>query len=92
MKIFNSVWFKGLDALEKVKMQETLANSSFLLDKLRKIVYNIRVEREKVSTADYDCPSWSHKQAHNNGFDEAIRTLEKILNETDRERTQWYQQ
>lgn len=74
----NSIWFKDLKDLEREKMREFILSNKIMLDKLVKICYNIGKDREIVTPGDYDSPSWSHKQAHNNGFQEALRKLIEI--------------
>ena len=38
--------------------------------------------KESINIDDYDNPSWSHKQAHRNGYNQAIREIMVILGET----------
>lgn len=83
-KTINSAWIRDARTEEdKQKIYQEITNSHFLLDKLRKICYNISIELEEVPIKDYDCPSWSHKQAHRNGQLEILRKLEKILEVRD---------
>jgi len=42
-------------------------------------VYNIVKEAEKVRINDYDSPSWSHKQADQNGYVRALREVMLLL-------------
>lgn len=72
-------WFQDLSSKEKEDFTNTLLSSEKVLDKLRKIVYNMCINEEKVKTIDYDSPSWSHKQAHMNGKLEAYRTVLDLL-------------
>lgn len=72
-------WFQDLNSKEKEDFTNTLLSSEKVLDKLRKIVYNMCINEEKVKTIDYDSPSWSHKQAHMNGKLEAYRTVLDLL-------------
>ena len=76
-------WFEGLDDNEKADLEKILQEPNFLLDKLREIVYNISISNNKITLDDYDCPSWSHKQADKNGFDRACRLILSILPKTD---------
>lgn len=72
-------WLQGLNSKEQEEFTNTLLSSEKVLDKLRKIVYNMCINEEKVKTIDYDSPSWSHKQAHMNGKLEAYRTVLDLL-------------
>lgn len=83
-KTINNAWIRDAKTEEdRQKVYAEVVNNHFLLDKLRKICYTISIELEEVSFRDYDCPSWSHKQAHRNGQLEIIRRLEKILEVKD---------
>lgn len=91
----NSAWIRDAKTEEeRERIYKEVINSNFLLDKLRKICYNISIELEEVSSPDYDSASWSHKQAHRNGQLDILRKLNKILEvkasvetETDKSRT-----
>lgn len=74
-----TVWTQDLPPGEREEFSKIVLNSNLVLDKLRKIVYNRVISGEKVSVADYDNPSWSHKQAHINGQNSALREILDIL-------------
>lgn len=76
---YNLEWFRGLDKQEEEDLRNILANSTILLDRIEKIVYNMVISSEEVSVVDYDTPSWSHKQAHLNGQSNALRKVLAIL-------------
>lgn len=80
----SELWFKGLNPEEREEMRLLLVNNEKLLDKLKEILYNIQVKKETSVLDDYDTPSWSHKQAHQNGEAAAIRKILDII--TIRER------
>lgn len=71
----NSQWLKGLTDREKEDFINLLTNNRKILDKLQEIVYNIVNELETSHKTDYDCPSWSHKQAHKNGEVEMAKRI-----------------
>ncbi|MBV1929281.1 MAG: hypothetical protein KUG81_07195 [Gammaproteobacteria bacterium] len=76
-----TIWVQHLkDPQERAKFKQTLKNSRTAIDKLREIVYNSTKEQKE---ADYDCPSWSHKQAHLNGYNEAIQSFLEVLDLKD---------
>lgn len=79
----NSVWKSAIDKGDEETLQNYLDNGHFLLDKLSKICYNSIIECEKVSVKDYDHPSWSHKQAHQNGKVEAFKFILKLIEKKD---------
>lgn len=81
----NQAWTQGLNAAEASAMKEMVLSNKNLLDRLVKILYNMQEKRETSVLADYDTPSWSHKQAHLNGENAAIRKLVEIVEVKDRE-------
>jgi hypothetical protein len=78
-----TIWLKEAKTpQEREEIKKTILNSTFALDILRNIVYNIDIGLTNVSSEDYDNPSWSHKQAHINGRQETIREILAILDFT----------
>lgn len=73
----NSRWLGNLKGQEREDFRLLLINNKKILDKLHEIVYNIVREAETV-TYDYDCPAWSHKQAHTNGKLELAKQILKL--------------
>jgi hypothetical protein len=69
-------WDKGLTADEAAHLEATLKNSRFLLNRLETVVKNKIEETERISTNDYDSPSWAYKAADREGY---IRALKYIL-------------
>lgn len=80
-----SVWTQGLNPAEKKEMEELVRSSTNLLDRLDKILYNMQESKETTVLADYDSPSWSHKQAHQNGQLDIIRQLRSLLKISERD-------
>lgn len=72
-------WLDDLKGEERKRFEENVLGSKNVLDKLQNIVYNMIQSREAVNTNDYDSASWSHKQAHHNGYTEALRDVIKII-------------
>ncbi len=81
----NQAWLQGLKGEEAKRMQELVAGNKILLDKLVEILYNMQTKRESSVLADYDTPSWSHKQAHLNGENSMIRKLIEIATVSERD-------
>jgi len=75
-----TILFNGLKGDEKENFKISVRQSKNVLDKYREIVYNMLTEASTVASTDYDNPSWSHKQAHTNGFCEALRKVDELLN------------
>lgn len=74
-----SIWLGNLKNDERENFKQSILISKNVLDKLKEIVYNMANEKESVVSYDYDSPSWSHKQAHNNGFLDACRKIIEIV-------------
>lgn len=77
---FDTRWFAGLTSKEVEEMKTILLSDKKVLDILSKILYNMSTKEEKVTSVDYDSPSWSHKQAHKNGYREAILSIARMVN------------
>jgi len=54
-------------------VQKFLADPA--LGELRKVVASL----EKKHAPDYDNPNWAHRQAHDNGFNEAINRVLNLI-------------
>ena len=68
------VWFKDCkNAQEKEKRKKELLSYRNAFESLSEVLINME---ERTGTWDYNCPSWSHKQADQNG---ANRMLHKII-------------
>lgn len=79
-------WFKDCKTQEdKDKRKNILLGNKESLDILSKICYNIVLDEQKSSQADYDSTSWSHKQAHKNGRIEALQDIIKMCDLTTKD-------
>jgi hypothetical protein len=72
-------WLKGLPKADQEEFKKYVLSSKKVLDKLSEIVYNKIKVGESVSKNDYDSPSWSHRQAHDNGRNEAFNEILKLI-------------
>ena len=70
---------------ERENFRKSILSSKKVLDKYVEIVYNMLKEKESVKFTDYDSPSWSHRQAHTNGFTEACRQFLELLDVNPKE-------
>ncbi len=73
----NIRWTKNLKGTEKTKRVEEVKSYRNAFQSLTEIL------DEEVSTPDYNCPSWAHKQADQNGYNRAIREIKKLVNVKD---------
>lgn len=78
-----SKWLAG--EKEPVAFKESLQASGFILDKLKKICYNILYK--KLTDVDLDSPNWAVHQAFNMGYNKAIDDVALFLDVSDRETT-----
>ena len=76
-------WLKGLSPSEADKYKKSIISSKLVLDKLIEMCYNRRKEIDK-QVFDYDTPSWSHKQAHNNGYKECLDDIIQLITINER--------
>ena len=72
----DSRWYKGATSTEdKAARKKAYEQSGWI----REMLAEILVTEIKETTPDYDCPSWSHKQADQNGSNRAVRSILKLL-------------
>ena len=70
-------WFQWAHTQEEqAKLEEMIRNSRTVLDLLTRVLEKELQEKEAVSEASYDKPSWANWQADRNG---AVRTLKNLL-------------
>ena len=74
-----SVWLGSSKGEERENMRAEVLQAQKVLDKLKEIVYNMRNEKSTVTTTDYGSPSWSHEQAHRNGYVDACDRIVSLL-------------
>lgn len=68
------VWYKGTKTkAEREEITKTLKSYKPAFDALKEHL------SEKPTHPGYDSPSWAYKQAHQNGYNEAIRDVLKLI-------------
>jgi hypothetical protein len=76
----SSKWYTGRETREeKEKLEQTIRNSSFILDKVADLIEKQLDELNRTKVADYDKPSWPFFQADRNGQKRALTTLLETL-------------
>lgn len=73
---------KGEEA--KQKMKDSVYSSKHILDAAVEILKIQQAGMERPKLDDYDCPSWSHKQAHINGEIAGLNKAISLLTIKDR--------
>jgi len=75
-----SKWFQHLqDPKERKNFKDGVANSKFVLDRLKEICYNSIEESGKSSKNDYDKPSWAYYHADRLGYIRALKEIIELL-------------
>lgn len=86
MQRVSELWFKGAKTPEeREQIKKMVLSNEILLDKLRKILYNIQESKRGSVLEDYDTPSWSHKQAHLNGENAMLEKVIKLVTIQERD-------
>lgn len=68
-----AIWLKG----KPDTFAENVRQSADVLEQLTNILESLK-PKEAVDV-DYDSPSWSHKQAHRNGYARALTDVLELL-------------
>lgn len=78
---FSADWFKGMTKEQQEEIRGTLKNIPFLKETILSIIKRYEDEeiRAETSLAEYDSPSWSHKQADRNGARRALRKVKTLF-------------
>jgi hypothetical protein len=64
---------------EKEQFLQQVASAMPVLNKYRHAIEKRLRSNEVTSKTDYDCPSWSHKQADDNGYKRALTEILKLF-------------
>lgn len=67
---------------EKQRYLKSLKNAKWAFDDLSKMLdkHDADLETQEISPRSYDNANWPYRQAHTNGYRQAIRTIQKIIN------------
>lgn len=77
---FDSYWNRYKpDSLSEEEFRQHLKAATPVLRALDRMIEHEIVSAEKVTEVDYDNPSWSHKQAHQNGIAACARKIRNLL-------------
>ncbi len=72
-------WYRHLPKDQQEERKNLVKSNKIVLDFLGEILYNMSIDEDKTSSLDYDCPSWAYKQAHINGFKDALDKVRKLI-------------
>jgi hypothetical protein len=75
-----AVWSAHLQSKpkEQKEFEAYVRNSRGVFDRAIEIIDQY-MESADVKVIDYDCPSWSHKQADINGFNRALKKIKTLF-------------
>ena len=77
-----SAWTKHLDTEEEKKQRiESLYRVRWVLEELKMMINTSAeaVEASEISPKSYDNANWAYRQAHANGYKQALRDFSKLL-------------
>jgi len=78
-----SAWTKHIkDEPDKERFRNSVLGSKIVLKRLEELLNEMKedVDNAELNVKIYDSPNWDHKQAHLNGFKEALKKVSKIIN------------
>lgn len=69
------------DPKEKERFEGSIIGSRHVLDHLKTILGEMESDLDlaEVNPKYYDTPNWDYRQAHNNGYRQALRYLKKFI-------------
>lgn len=77
-----AVWTKHCKTeQDKKDYTESLKRAKWVFDDLRKLVDSnlLSNEASEISPKSYDSPNWAYRQAHSNGYKQALRDLKNLI-------------
>lgn len=64
---------------EKNDRIDSLKRAKWVLDLAKTIIVTDGIEAAELSPKSYDNPNWAYRQAHANGYKQAVRDFHKLL-------------
>jgi hypothetical protein len=75
-----SAWIKHCKTEEEVhNFKESLKRVKWVLDHIKTLVNTDGIEASEISPKSYDNPNWAYRQAHANGYKQAVKDFHKLL-------------
>lgn len=74
-------WTRGKTEEEKPLYIESLKRAKWVFDDLKKLVNSnlASLEAGEISPKSYDNPNWAYRQAHTNGYKQALQDVTKLI-------------
>lgn len=83
-----SIWTKhAKDSEDKVQIEKSIRHSKWILERLDEIIQGMQtsLERQEISPQSYNSQNWAFRQAHSNGFKQALSSIRKLIDLDQRE-------
>lgn len=77
-----TAWTKHLKTdEEKVQFEQSLKRAQWVLDHVKGLINTSQeaIEAGEISPKSYESPNWAYRQAHANGYKQALRDFNKLL-------------
>lgn len=77
-----TAWTKHCKSVdEKEKYTESLKRAQWVLEDIKTLINEnlASLEASEMSPKGYDSPNWAYRQAHVNGYKQALRDFTKLL-------------
>lgn len=78
-----TVWTEHLKDQEEIeKFKKSVVHSKWVLEHLRTILNKLQegLEKQERSPRTYDKPNWEYRQAHCNGYLQALVDIQNLIN------------
>lgn len=73
-----SEWVRRSDGRTSQEVEAMLASAEPAFNVLRNIL-EAKEKGKRPTLSDYDDPNWASRQAHQNGYNEALRLIKELL-------------
>ena len=75
-----TAWTKHCKTEEdKHQFEQSLKRVQWVLDHIKSLVNSDSIEAAEISPKSYDNPNWAYRQAHANGYKQAVKDFHKLL-------------
>jgi hypothetical protein len=75
-----TAWTKHCKSPEEVEQfKQSLKRVGWVLEHIKTLVNTDGIEASEISPKSYDNPNWPYRQAHANGYKQAVKDFHKLL-------------
>lgn len=83
-----AAWTKHCKTPEEASdFKQSLKRVRWVLDHTKTLINSDGIEAAETSPKSYDNPNWAYRQAHANGYKQAIKDFHKLLTIDDSQST-----